>query len=400
MRPPALPDPNAAQISGPQPHGAGWKAFILNAYVLAFTSEGALHLLGNALGQTVPGIAYSLVMLLALLLVLMIGSYRNLPWRPIAPALLFSLWEGCLFIPAPAYVETSKLSFLTASLNLATGAAVLLAVRNFTGGKSFLFKSKHLHACEFSLARTFKATLLKLFVLLPLLLVYLAASAQLMVTKLSAGFLQIDMKGLHTESRTYELDGHKIHLLPTVHIGSADFYEKITSKLSVEGTVLLPEGVTDKKGLLRNQLDYTAPADSIGLAAQPRLTPKKASPVEHPCDVDISEMSAETVAVLNAVAKAIQAASDKNTLGALTAMSEIGEPDMNHLIADVLELRNARVIQGLKQVLSNYEHIVIPWGAAHMPGIERGVIKLNAHLIESHRNTVFLWRDLKLRSER
>ncbi len=400
MQPPALPESNAPQIHGPQLHGAGWKAFILNAYVLAFTAEGALHLFGNAFGQTVPSIAYSVVMLLALFLILMIGSYRNLPWRPLAPALLFSLWEGCLFLPAPAYIEAGKLSIFTASINLATGIAVLLAVRNFTCGTGFLFKSKQLHACEFSLARTLKATFLKLFVLLPLLLVYLVGSAQLMVTKLSAGFLQLDMKGLHTESRTYELDGHKIHLLPTVHIGSSGFYEQITSKLSAEGTVLLPEGVTDKNGLLKNQLDYTAPADSIGLAAQPRLTPKKASLVEHPCDVDISEMSAETVAILNAVAKAIQAASDKNTLGALTAMSEIGEPDMNHLIADVLELRNAHVIQGLKQVLGNYEHIVIPWGAAHMPGIEREVIKLNAHLIESHRNTVFLWSDLKFRSER
>jgi hypothetical protein len=400
MRPPSLPPSDARQTREQQPHGAGWKAFILNAYVLAFAAEGALHLLGNKLAQNALSIVCPLVMLLVLLMVLMIGSYRNLPWRPIAPALLFSLWEGCLFLPVPAYIEAGNLAILTGSLNLAIGAAVLLMVRNFTGGRGVLFKDKHFHACEFSLARTLKATFLKLFILFPLFLVYLAGSAQLMVAKLSAGFLQIDRKGLHTESRTYELDGRKIHLIPTVHIGSAGFYEKITSNLPVGETVLLPEGVTDRKGLIKSHLDYGAPADSIGLAAQPYFAPKKAGPVHHPCDIDISEMKPETVAVLNCVARAIQAASEGNTVGALAAIGEMGEPDMNHLVADVLELRNTRVIQGLKQVIGGYEHVAIPWGAAHMPGIEREILRLNARLLESHSNTVFLWSDLKLRSQR
>lgn len=396
MQPPALPSSQPAPAPESNLQGADWKHLALNAYILAFTAEGAFGVLSGVLGRTAFSIAYSLTMLLALAVVLMIGSYRNLPWRPIAPALLFSVWEGCLFLPAPAYLDSGILSILTASINLATGAAVLWRVRKFAGGQSLLFKARQLRACEFSFSRTLKATIIKLFVLLPLLLVYLLGSVQLMVGKLSAGFLQIDIQGLHTESRTYALDGQKIHLLPTVHIGSSNFYEKITSTLSIEGTVFLPEGVTDKKRLLKNQLDYTAPADSIGLAAQPALAPKKQAPAQYLCDVDLSEMSSETVAVLNAVGRTMQAAAEGDSLAALSSLGSIGEPDINNLIADVLELRNARVIEGLHQVLGKYEHIAIPWGAAHMPGIEREVLKLNARLIETHRNTVFLWRELKI----
>lgn len=399
MQPPALPSSSSAPAPKPHLQSAGWKALVLNAYILAFTAEGALGLLSGTLGRAPFSIAYSVTLLLSLVIVFMIGSYRNLPWRPVAPALLFSIWEGCLFLPAPAYFDAGKLSVLTSCINLATGFAVLWSIRKFTSDSGFLFKSKQLHACEFSVSRTLRAALLKLFIILPLLLAYLACSVQLLVGKLSAGFLQVDLKGLHTESRVYALEGQKIHLLPTVHIGSADFYERITSNLSVEGTVFLPEGVTDKKGLLKNQMDYTAPADSIGLAAQPALAPKKRAPAQHLCDIDTSEMSSETVAVLNAVARTMQAAAEGDSLAAVSALGAIGEPDMNRLIADVLDLRNARVIKGLHQVLGQYDHIAIPWGAAHMPGIEREVLKLNARLVETHRNTVFLWRELKLRRE-
>ena len=46
------------------------------------------------------------------------------------------------------------------------------------------------------------------------------------------------------------------------------------------------------------------------------------------------------------------------------------------LIVDLIEKRNERVIQELKKNEPDFREIYIPWGAAHMPEIERAVLKL------------------------
>jgi hypothetical protein len=69
---------------------------------------------------------------------------------------------------------------------------------------------------------------------------------------------------------------------------------------------------------------------------------------------------------------------------------------------DILENRNQRVLKGIDLTISAptpppespVEHIIVPWGAAHMPGIERGLLQRNATL-ESHQDIeLFQWKKL------
>jgi hypothetical protein len=276
------------------------------------------------------------------------------------------------------------------------GSALLLSLRKRSGGTSFLFPRETTCFAEFSWARTGLTLATKLFVGLPALLVYLLCSAQILVREYSAGFVEITPSGIFTEARIYEQNGRKIYLLPTVHIASPAFYDTLMEGLPEKNSVILPEGVTDQKGLMNALIDYSGAADSVGLAAQPDLTVRRKNHAVLRCDADVSDFSPGTLAVLNGlgrVLKNIKAGEPEGVLGALEAL-EVGDPMA--LWRDILETRNQKVLEGLKLALPQYEHLAVPWGAAHMPGIERGVLEMKARKVEARRVEVFKWSELRL----
>jgi hypothetical protein len=299
----------------------------------------------------------------------------------------------------PAVVAAKPLLFATASAQLALGLSTLFFLRNSSNERRYLFQESQWAARQFSWARTLLATALKLLVLLPALTLYLLWSGLWMVKKISRGFIQIDATGLYTEARDYEKDGHVVHLLPTVHIAAPAFYDTLMGALPTSQTVILPEGVTDKKHLLKANLDYRVAADSVGLSTQPNLSEHRTYPTTHPCDADISDFTPTTVAVINGVALALQSASAGDNLGALQALSFIEDKDTATIIDDVIKTRNARVLEGISATLGQYSHIAVPWGAAHMPGIERGILKMNFRKIENRRVQVFAWKELRFPTE-
>ena len=390
--PPESPAPARGQKRG---SGIG---IVFNAYLLCFLTDGVLSLAYPALGDVPHTLAGFASMLLAMLAIIIISSFRNLPWRPLLIPLLFSLWGGCLFLPLPVFVGIKPLLFATASVQCLIGIGTLLHLRKASGGESFLYREQHWAECKFSLSRTLGAAAIKLLVLLPLLVVYLVWSGQLMVTKISRGFIQIDATGLYTEARDYEKDGRVIHLLPTVHIATPAFYDTLMASLPQSDLVVLPEGVTDKKNLMKAHLDYSVAADSVGLQTQPNLVGKRKEPAVRPCDADVSDFSPPTLAVLNGVAGALQSAGSGDTLGALQALSSLDDKNTATIIEDIIETRNAKVIAGIHQVLQQYAHIAVPWGAAHMPGLEREILKMDFRKTEARRVQVFSWKDLKFPS--
>jgi hypothetical protein len=374
-------------------------AVIFNAYLLCFTTEGLFSLTSPWSGDVPHSILGAVAMLLAMLIILFIGSFKNLPWKPLALALVLSLWQGCLYLPIPAYLDLRPLLFATGGAHLAVGLATLLSLHLASGKGSFFFERALWVNCTFSFSRTLLAGGLKLFVLTPGLLLYLAWSAQLMLQKMSHGFLQIDSTGLYTEAREYEKDAQKIHLLPTVHVATPAFYDQLMEALPASQSVVLPEGVTDKKHLMKASLDFSGAADSLGLTSQPDLTEKRKGPATQPCDADISDFSAPTVALLNGVAGILHSTSAGDTIGALQSLGTFENIDTMTVIEDIIRTRNLRVVEGVRTALQQHQYIAIPWGAAHMPGIESEILKMNFQRGATRRVMVFAWKDLKLPGE-
>ena len=401
-----MPDlaPDAPPNSAPTGQ-AGWLGQIFNGYLLAFTAEGLLNLLHRAfptgLAGTLLGTANAVAgfcsVLLAVLVTLLVCSYRRTHWKILLPALFLTFWKAFYFLPLPAYFSWHSLELWGALAQMLAGSATLLMLRRRSGGASFLFPREATCFAQFSWVRTGLTLATKLFLVLPALFAYLLLSAQILVREYSSGFLEVTPVGIFTEARIYEQSGRKIYLLPTIHIASPAFYETLLDGLPEKSSVILPEGVTDQKGLMKAALDYSGAADSVGLKAQPDLTVQHKSHAVLRCDADVSDFSPGTVSVLNGLGRVLKNMKAGETEGVLGALEALDGMDPMLLWRDILETRNNKVLEGLKLALPQYEHVAVPWGAAHMPGIERGLLAMKARRIETKRVEVFKWKELELK---
>jgi len=114
------------------------------------------------------------------------------------------------------------------------------------------------------------------------------------------------------------------------------------------------------------------------------------------CDVDVSEFSESTLRDLNNISRCLKQWTAGDHAACLEELSQMRRPDLNSMKEDLLSKRNARVNKALKEVLQEFKHIGIPWGAAHMPGIEDDVLKMGAKKRSGERICVFKWADLTL----
>ena len=140
--------------------------------------------------------------------------------------------------------------------------------------------------------------LVNLLVVLPGLALYLALCASLAVNHFSGGFLALQRDGLVVRARKYaRADGKAIYLIPMMHIAEREFYRQVSASMPTNSVVLL-EGVTDRRDLLKHKLSYQRMATFLGLAEQRESFAPGGSQARH-ADVDIEQFSKETLDFLN-----------------------------------------------------------------------------------------------------
>ncbi len=186
-----------------------------------------------------------------------------------------------------------------------------------------------------------------------------------------------------------------------IHVGEKNYYDDLARSVAPGRTIVLAEGVSDDRELLRNRFDYGRVANFLGLASQermlfrgrlieeekfdaPRPCPKGAgekAPAQETdilrADLDVSAFRPPTILVLNAIGKQLrESPSFLQGFMALNAWAEKNiTPEMNEVIVDdILHRRNREVIRHLGKALECYDTVVIPWGALQMKEIEEEVL--------------------------
>ena len=99
-------------------------------------------------------------------------------------------------------------------------------------------------------------------------------------------------------------------------------------------------------------------------------------------DVDVQQFATNTIDLLNLVmlihAKGLKVDS------VLKLLQYPQSPDFQEqLIDDLLTKRNRHLLEKVKAQLSQSENIIVPWGAAHMPGLAKEIQKSGFHLNET-----------------
>lgn len=372
------------------------KKFV-NLYILLFILDG-LFSLTNALTAHVWGVqplyllqnivAFS-VLVLSCPLYLLICSMRHFPKRVILPMIIFIVWAGLFFaLPLPIFLGVGDTMLFLSILQPCLGVALLFVLRCSARNDYWLYAHSDFARMVFKWKQLLGLAVAHVLLILPLIGVWLAVSLSLAVSHLSSGFIHLGFGGVSVEARTYSYDNKRILLLPTVHMAKPAFYERLIEPLPTESTVVIPEGVTDEQQLLKEPVDYGELAQRMGLEAQDNQTIVAQRHTAF-CDVDVSEFSPGTIDYLRTCFKISKHLSAGNHLMALQTCASVSNPNLDQLWEDLLDLRNRRVTDCVTDCLQTYDTVVIPWGAAHMPGIQRTLLKWGAAITERRRVPVW-----------
>lgn len=213
------------------------------------------------------------------------------------------------------------------------------------------------------------------------------------------GFLQVDGSGIKVEARVYERGAAKVYLFPTAHIGSGRFYEELMRGVPVDRSVLLPEGVSDRTGLLAARWSYAGVAKAAGLREQPDFARNLSGAAVEACDVYMSDFSEETQKALSLIAMSFQFLSEGDRQRATEVLEgwefggRLDRKLFRKISHDLIDKRNAKVTASVERVSQKYDHVLVPWGALHMAGIEGGLLKQGFRRIEDREVRMLRWED-------
>ncbi|MEI6714767.1 MAG: hypothetical protein WCO60_13505 [Verrucomicrobiota bacterium] len=379
--------------------GSRWFCLVTNLFLLGFLLHGILAFTAFLTALPLPFRTINLLRDLSFLgtaglmiiLILLIGSYRQFPWGALVPSFVTVVWIGSYYMPLPGILEWKNTEFVGSIITIIVSIWTFMRVRQFHG--NWFIPEPAFTRVKFSLARTFRSILVKLFILVPAYIVFVSVSCFWMLEWRGHGFIHIRAEGLTTETRVYKSGDKSVYLLPTVHIAAGAFYNKLLSDVPKQRAVVLPEGVTDKKKLLESGLSYKGAAQSTGLAEQPDFRKLLPSDGRH-YDSDVSDFSPDTLATLQVVSTALRQLESSSLSQTILTLGTLPQPNLELLKRDILDARNARISFGIMESLSAFDNILVPWGALHMPGIETELLKSSFKQASSKEVLVFAWRDI------
>jgi hypothetical protein len=372
------------------------KKFV-NIYIILFLLDGLVSLINTLTGRLwgiqplfmLQGTIALMVVVLSIPVYILIGSMRAFPKRVVLPMVIFTIWGGLFFaLPMPIYLGIGNTILILSLIQPCLAIVTIVVLRYSMKHGYWLYNSSDFTRSAFQWKRLFGFAAANVILIIPLIGVWLAVSLSLAISHLSSGFIHLGVRGMSVEARTYVYEDKQILLLPTVHIAQPAFYKRLVEPLSVESTVVIPEGVTDKQKLLKEPLDYSKIARRAGLEMQDNqvIVAERNTAL---CDVDINEFSPGTIDYLRTCAAISRHWSSGKRMLALQAYASASQPDLDLLWKDLLDMRNQRVTACITDCLQTYDTIVIPWGAAHMPGIQRAILKWGATMTEHRRVPVW-----------
>lgn len=370
-----------------------------NLYLVLFLLDSGVSLLDDVASQvlgmgtlhTLRGLFAFLPFVFSFPLYVLAGSMRGFPKHVILPMTIFQIWCGVfLALPLPIYLGMQNTNLLLSATQLFMSIAALVYLHQTTIKQTWLYTEPDFSRLIFGWKRMIGFIGANIIVVVPLLFLYLAVCLSLAASHLSRGFIHLDTDGIFVEARTYAYQDRNLYLLPTFHVAESRFYRALVASLPEANTAVLLEGVTDNQDLVQTDFTYRQLAQRFRLEAQDN----RIFSLRHfskRCDVDMSQFSPETRLLLNAAGRLMQRWLSGKYLTVLTQDMLSPRPDPRLLWQDLVEMRNHRLLKCIRQFMQEYDNLLIPWGAAHMPGLEKEILKWGATLKIRKRVRVMGW---------
>ena len=406
--PPPLAAVAPAAPQTPQRHSSSLShplAVLLSLCLGLFLADGLVSLADDSLkllfGLNILALPRAIVglpaLLLAVLIYLLMGVTPRIPKRQFLPLTLFYLAAQLAALPALTYFygHLQKLAWAASFCQVILGFGLLGWIQGGFKLRWMLVAENQLEGRGFSWRNLLGFLAVNLFGLLPAVVAYFCFCAALAVNHFSEGFVSLRPAGMTVQVRTYvRNDGKTIRLVPMSHVGEPEFYRTLAESFPTNSLILM-EGVTDDQGLLTNKLSYQRMAKALGVTEQHVEFRPQAEMVS--ADVDISVFTKSTLGFLNLVMRLHSKGVDLPTV--LQLMQASTPQNEAQLFEDLLGKRNEHLLGEIRTRLKDADYLIVPWGAAHMPEVARGVLKSGFRLQESQEYVAIRFRSVAKKSK-
>ena len=390
----------------------GWLRAVANAVLALSAADALLSLLDEVVHVTTgvhwlggPRNALAELALVATVstLPVMLATPR-LPIRVFLPLALVTIWLSLGAAPLALWIAPPLVNATGCAIQLAAVAVAFALARAQGGRRGWWFgdAGPERPAFEWKHSLAFAAGLCLLGPVT--VIAYGALAVATSIEVVTQGFVHFDLTGVSLADRHYRRGDREIRLVGMMHIGDPASYRRLVCTFEQESTVVLAEGVTDREGRLAAALQYGHVAEALGLSEQRTIgsyladaEDPEAEPPEWPvvqrADVDASEFSPGTVAMIRWAGE-VWAAKDVASAASvvLRGMREQGTEQRIAFFTDILDRRNAHLVEELEHALVDYDRVIVPWGALHLPGIERTVLSWGFAETSRELHPLFAWR--------
>lgn len=371
---------------------------LANLFLFLFFADGVLSFADELSG---PGTLSdfrvfwaSVVLFLCLPMYLSLGIDRRLPKRIFLPQVIFLFLAALVPWAVPGWLESGAFGLGAAGFQVVLGL-LPLALKQPGGHRSLALSAALFRRPGFSWKHTLAFVGINLFVLPVALGLLGVAGVAAFVEEHTSGYVRLAPEGIYMTERVYTHEDKTIRLAGMVHVGGKDYYEDLSASIPAGPTLVLAEGVADAQGMLRNRFSYGKMANALGLESQEQMhfearevgaadlessgfvPGAEGIPDIMHADVDLKTFHPITLAFLNELGRQMSRSDSLlETIHGFNAWAEenLTEQANRELMDDILHSRNRALIAHIDPALKRYPLLVIPWGALHMPEIERAVL--------------------------
>jgi len=370
-----------------------WPQFLYgfaNTLVVSYAADGWISLLDIVVENTaltsLRGVLATFVVLQSMLAIPLLGMTRRLPISVFLPVVASALWFafGATPLVFETLSETLERSLVLAQLAIACFA--FFRIRSLRGGQGWLFDADWFSGRLFSFPYFVGYGVSACLVLFVSLVVLTLASFTRGLESATKGFVRFDSQGISLADRRYENAGRRIRLVGMMHIGEEEGYRSLFQDLgrASSSTLVLTEGVSDSEGMLSGGFSFAPLADFLGLeeqraiedyvervAGEGELDP--IGPTFRNADLDVSDFDPRTIQWLGEVTEIYRGGDVISRLFEVYREMQRNPEVAAIVFEDIVSSRNSHLIANIMDFRSDYEEIVVPWGALHLPGIETAV---------------------------
>jgi hypothetical protein len=382
-----------------------------NTYVVAYALDAALStvetLVRLGLGFTQLGplrnFVAEAVIVASILGLPLLALTPRLPLSVFLPLIVSTLWFLIGAPPVGSAIGGEAYAFAVCAIQLGFAAFAFARIRSSNGGDGWLLRARSFEGPLFSARYTLTYAAALFLLAIPLSLLSLVSVAASEVESRTSGFVTFDSGGVSLDDRVYVRNEREIRLVGMMHLGDPGVYRDIFTSFVSESTLVLAEGVSDEHGVLEGPISYEGVARALGLEQQQYITEylsqdSKSAPQPWPevrrADLDTSDFAPETIVALKRVGRVWASDTPLRELVELVRRADT-EPELwTSLMEDILVRRNEHLIGEIDSSLGEYERIVIPWGALHLPAIENAISERGFERVSSVRHRLITWATL------